>query len=149
MTKREILIEMLKRYEEAQETLVRTGEGSAGYGFAMPATWNHSYRELYRTLCALRHEDRPAYRHLHARYIDPWRMRLEIKIVNGKPKLPPHTDIVSRKLLIAGSTTTITANVWPDWVDNTLVARGLDYLEREFRGEPYLPASLFEVRQTA
>lgn len=152
MTKREILVEMLKRHEDAQAVLI--GKGTPGNGDnipLMPLTWNHHFRELHRSLIVLRADHPHLYRHLHARYLDPWRMRLEIKVTrDGKPITPPRTELASRENILTGKrTTTVIVNVWPEWVDDHQLDRALCELERIYIGEPQLPASLYDIRKGA
>jgi hypothetical protein len=152
MTKRETLIEMLKRYDDAQNTLIHSGDGSNGWPQLMPPTWNQSYRELERALRQLRSTHPEPYRHLHARYIDPWRMRAEVPVKKGgELRLPRDCELAAGQPVSGLKTAHVILNVWADWVNACrkcdldkptccAVRRALDELERTYRGEPYLPA---------
>lgn len=142
MTRRETLVELLRRFEEAREVSFRDGSGGGG-GLVplMPLTWTASYRELERCLVQLRSEHRTLYRHLHARYLDPWRMRLSVPVrKGGELRLPTDCELAAGQPSVGLKTADVIVNVWPGWVDMLLVGAALDELERLFVGEPFLPA---------
>jgi hypothetical protein len=139
VTKRETLVEMLRRWDDATNTLIKSGDGSNGWPQLMPPTWNQSYRQLDHALKQLRAQQPEPYRHLHARYIDPWRMRTTVKVKNGRPLLPSRTELAAGAVITGERTATIVVTCWAEWVDMLLVATALDTLEQLYPGEPYMP----------
>jgi hypothetical protein len=139
MSKREILVEMLKRWDDAQNTLIKSGDGSNGWPQLMPPTWNDSYRQLEQALRTLRTTHPEPYRHLHARYINPWRMRLEARVKNGRAIVPPRCELAAGAVTAGSKTASIIVTCWDTWVDTILVNAALDSLETLYPGEPYMP----------
>lgn len=106
----------------------------------MPATWNRSYRELDRALRALRETQPGVYRHLYHRYMGAEEVMKKISInKNGHPVLPKNTEIIAGSHSSGDKWTIARLRRWPVWVNTGTVELALTALEKEFRGEPYLP----------
>ena len=142
----EIIVEMLKRYTEAQETGVSTGiRGDGDSVPLMPTTWNASYRELHRCLLVMR-DDRPKqYRHLSERYIKPSSRTLQLEFRKGKPRLPPHCELAAGAAISGEKNARVRIREWPAWVKQVEVDKGVRYLSEAFRGEPFLPREFQEA----
>ena len=158
MTRREILVELLRRYREAQETLTQS-DGTGGGGVTlMPRTWNPSFRELERCLHVLSGERPKQTRMLLARYVDPTISR---KTLVGRREIraggreamtwlnmPPHSEVVTFAKLPEHKSTSVYSCVlasWPAWVRASLVESALQRLEAVFVGDPWLPVEMLEV----
>jgi hypothetical protein len=149
LTKRDTIVEMLKRYREAQETLNQGNDPGNGGVTLMPATWNHSFRELERCLHVLSGD-----RHLLARFVDPIISRRRLigkRTKDGEvvfANVPHHAEVRSYAKLPdkdrAVNEWDVVLATWPGWVKNQLVAGALDALESEFKSEPFLPKEMFE-----
>lgn len=134
---------MLARYEDAQETLNGPSDikGDGNSIAAMPSTWNDSYRELERCLLKLRTERPTQYWHLCERYVRCATKQIEVPMQNGKPKLPPHTELAAIRET-GRRYTTVMVKQWTPAVRAEKVRKAIDYIASEFKGEPYLPAEL-------
>jgi len=153
LTKREIIVEMLRRFRDAQETLCVSQGGGAGVSL-MPKTWNQSFRELERCLHALSAERPKQARMLLARYVDPTVSRRKLvgrRNAKGEvvfAKLPPHSEIRSYAQLPerghAHEWDAILAS-WPKWVQPKAVESGVDRVCALFAGEPFLPAEFLDA----
>lgn len=153
-TKREIIVEMLRWFRDAQETLTQqNGTGDGGVTL-MPRTWNRSFRELERCLQVLSGERPKQARMILARYVDPTVSRR--KLVGRRNnrgevvfvKLPPHSEVVSYAQLPERGHAhewDVVLRSWPVWVRNEPLQHGLDRLEHLFRGDPFLPAEFLEL----
>lgn len=150
MSKRDTLVEMLRRYRDAQETLtgsyVSTGDGAVPL---MPPTWTASMRELERCLQVLSGERPKQARQLLARYVDPAISRRRLRGKRAKDgqvtfaELPKHSEVRAYQKLpdvdrAANEWDVILAS-WPTWVRASLVEAALQRLEALFVGEPFVP----------
>lgn len=160
MTKRDTIIELLKHYREAQETLGSAGDNGSGEGqpWRMPKAWNQSYRELERCLHVISGERPKQHRQLMARYVDPTicRRRLigrrkgdgSVLFVN----MPYHAEVRSYAKLpdkdrLANEWDVVLAT-WPAWVKEQLVGHAVDALVKHFVGDAYLPQEMFDHETT-
>lgn len=151
MSKRETLVEMLRRYREAQETLLRSGGGSGGAVPLMPLTWNASFRELERCLGVLSDERPKQARMLLARYVDASVSRKRLmgrRDGRGVVRFSagPRVEVRSYAQL-ADSDRGVNewdcvVVMWPAWVRAHLVDLAVDRLGELFVGEPYLPVEM-------
>ena len=130
---------------EAQETLTDGTPTGSGNVIRMPATWNRSYRELYRCLKLLR-ENRPRqYRHVYCRYVDPTAKSMETTFHRGKPRLPRNHELVAGAAISGQKTSRVRVRSWPDWVEKRQYDAGVVYLSEKFRGEPFMPKEFQET----
>lgn len=132
---------MLHRFHEARDPAFgRDGMPGDGDGVAhMPSTWNQSYRELERCLVRLRDVKSQAYHHVMARHVDRTERVKLLRFVSGKPVLPPRCEVVAGTVSVGEKYATCRVMEHPEWVDERMVAHGLAFLSREFRGEPFMP----------
>jgi hypothetical protein len=158
MTKAETVAELLRCFREAQEDCISGPDGLRGTGDRSPGMgqlWKEaepSFRELERCLTILKDERRSQFWHVAERYLRAETRRLKVRVVRkGKnviPKMLPHTELVNRSqpvYAIAGDgTADVLAYSWDKAVDNVKVEHGVEFICREFRGTPYLPAAVFE-----
>lgn len=150
MTRREVIVQLLLRYEEAAGG-TRAGAGDPDAYPHMPSPWNApGYRELRRCLVQLSRWDHRAYMALKGRYVWPQRKvirelrqrsgRLERR--TGWPRrwvaLDPSWQVIVGTPRADIGTDCVCIRVAP-WIDPALVEAALDYLERTYRGEPCLP----------
>lgn len=148
MTKKETLIEMLKQYREAECTLLHTGDGSGGHTPQMSIAWNHSYRELERSLHVLTGERPKQTRMLLARYVNATQTRRRLtgrRDSKGAIRFPSAgTHIEIRSYVHLADTDRKTNEwdclvlQWPKWVKQQQVSEALARLEQLYQGEPYL-----------
>lgn len=158
MTRKETIVELLRRFREAECTLVKSGEGSGGNTPQMPLSWNASYRELERCLHVLSEERPKQTRMLLARYVDAVQSRKRLPgRRNGRGELlfspGPHREVrASAKLPDADrgfNEWDVVVLSWPAWVRMPLVNAALDRLVEVFEGEPYLPSEMVELEAAA
>jgi hypothetical protein len=155
VTKRDTIIELLRRYRDAECTLERstgTGDGAAPL---MPACWNESFRELERCLHVLSGERPKQARQLLARYVDPQISRRRLIGKRGKDEavtfkdVPTHSEVLSYAKLPdsdrAANEWDVVLASWPRWVRTPLVESALDRIEALFKGEPYLPQEMLRA----
>lgn len=145
MTKREGLIEMLKRFKEAQETLLgptdfRQGEPDGVT--LMPLSWNRSFRELDRCLRRLRDRKPTLYRHLRERYIDPEIVTVDLLVKNGKVIYPACCEHDAGQPQIGSKMARVRVRRWRTTLNDALVKEGIDWLMVEFNETPSLPGEM-------
>lgn len=146
-SREDIIVEMLKRYTEAQETGIRDGMGD-GEGYpGMPPTWNRSYEELERCLRLLRAERKSQYWHVCERFIRPEVVTLTVPSQKGKPKLPPHTELVAGAASTKEKTMRVRVRRWSPKVKLQKVSKGVERLSETFKGEPYLPDEFRDLNE--
>jgi hypothetical protein len=143
----EIIVEMLKRYTEAQETGSEGIRGDGGGAIQMPPTWNRSYRELERCLGLLRDERKSQYWHVCERYIRPEILTMTVPSRKGKPKLPPHTELVAGAASSKDKTMRVRVRRWSEKVKLQKVDRGVARLSETFKGEPYMPDEFRDLNE--
>lgn len=147
-SREETIVEMLRRYNEAQDPSAKSGlPGTGEHVPLMPATWNTSFRELERCLKQLRDERKSQYWHLCERYV-----RAEVKTVlcgvrkapNGQRelRLPPHSELVAGAPVSGESTAYVRLRVWSPAVRPEKARRGVEWISDNFRGEPFLPSEM-------
>ena len=141
----EIIVEMLKRYTEAQETLTEGIRGDGDGHPKMPGTWNDSYRRLERFLIAMREnaEMRSRWWHVTQRYVDAEVVSMEVpfkKTAKGPiPKLPPHTELVAGAAEVGEFTSRVRIRRWDSKVQEAKVRKAVTLLAEMFEHEPFLP----------
>ena len=150
MSRREdIIVEMLKRYTEAQEEALTGSPGDGSHVPLMPTTWNRSYRELERCLKLMRDARSKQYWHVCERYIRAEILTLTVPFSKAKkgplPKLPPHTELVAGAKFSGEAMAAVRVRRWKPEVREEKVRNGIDYLSGTFRGEPFLPAEFQEA----
>jgi len=146
MTRREILVEMLRRYDEARTLNGRDGLAGDGGGVTtMPATWNSSYRELENCLIRLRASKPILYRHVGARLIDRREAVRTLPVVAGEVIHPRFMEVAAGQSGSGDRQAVFKVYTWPEWVDEKLVSEGVDWLSDHFRGDPYLPREFYEA----
>lgn len=153
MTKKEAtIVELLRRYEEAQEGGSGDGPGDGRLPL-MPSTWNGSYRELERCLKRMRRAEPSLWWHVTERYIRTSSIRREVPVRrpwrNGLPTvefvLPPHCELAAGGTKVGDKTAGVRLVVWNPGVELGKVRLGVEWLAREFRGEPFLPLEFVAV----
>lgn len=147
MTRREeIIIEMLSRYQEAQEPDGKGGQPGSGERVPlMPATWNRSYRELERCLRELRAERTCQYWHLSERYLRCRIITVDCKVVKGKIRLPEHSELVAGAAQAGEKTARVRLRQWDPGVRAEKVRRAVAWLAVSFQGDPYMPVEMTEL----
>lgn len=151
MTKKaEIIVEMLRRLEDARET--QNGpSGLKGDGQSiplMPPTWNDSYRELDRCLALMREKRPSQHCHVCERYVVTSKKlhRKEVHIRNGKiTGINAHEELYAGQPTIKADKIEVIIYRWQPWVRAEKVRRGIEWLTNEFRGEPYLPLEFVQA----
>lgn len=145
--KADVIAEMLSRYEDAQSTLMGRSEATYGDGvLLMPKQWNRSFRELERCLHKMRDERPSQWWHVTERYLRCDDRIMEVAVRKGRPKLPPHVEVVAGAPMSGQKTARLRVHVWSPAVRAEKVRRGLEWLADEFRGEPYLPVEMTDLR---
>ena len=161
MTQRElIVVELLRRYRDAQETLLASGEGSGGNPIQMPAVWNASFRELEQILKRMRDERRKQYWHVSQRYIGSVRRQIQLAHRQGRYLgLTPHEAVISGfagpydPLWDAGpqgiqrkgtATGYAVVECWLPQVRREIVRAGCEWIASAFTTEPYLPDEMYK-----
>lgn len=151
MTKHDTIVEMLKRYRDAECCLERSTGTGDGPGPLMPLVWNASFKELERCLQVLSGERPKQARQLLARYVDQVvsRKRLRGKRAkDGAVTFDPgqHCEVRSYAKLAdsdrAANEWDCVVASWPRWVRASIVDGALQRLEGLFVGEPFLPVEM-------
>lgn len=144
--KEEIIVDMLRRYHEAQDGGLSGEPGDGTHVPLMPTTWNHSYRELERCLKAMRDVRPKQYRHVRERFLNEATAVLVVGFTkNAQPKLPPHCELIAGAAVMGEKKSRVRVRTWAPWVRNEEVRKGVVWLAENFRGEPYLPIEFREA----
>ncbi len=112
----------------------------------MSKEWNVSFRELERCLRKMRDERRSQWWHVTERYLRCEDRVIDVHVHNGRPRLPPHTEVAAGAVQTKERTARLRVRVWSPAVREEKVRRGLGWLADEFRGEPYLPVEMTDLR---
>jgi hypothetical protein len=149
VTKAQTIVEMLRYYTLAQETLNGPSgiHGTGELTVAMSSMWNDSYRELERCLKLLREERKSQYWHVTQRFIYAEAVTLEVPVKrdrNGNVvfKLPPNTELVAGAGSVGDKKAKARCRRWLPGVRKEKVKLGVAWLAKSFNGEPYLPKEL-------
>lgn len=94
---------------------------------------------------ALREAKPMAYAHVVARHLDRTEKVKLLRFVKGAPVLPERCEVAAGTVSVGERFATVRVWVWPEWVDESLVAAGLEWLSGEYRGEPFLPEEFLAV----
>lgn len=149
LTRREHLVELLKRYPETMPAFGSSGGGDGSGVLEMPRVWHERpVQELVRCLGRLREEDGVACRHLVGRYCGE-RVQLRCRRRGGRLEgLPIRSEPAGAPVQVEGERShgyavlSVVVLTWGPWVNPALVERGLDFLEVCYRGEPMLPQAM-------
>lgn len=148
----ERLLDHLPDYEPDGQhgSLDSVGGSGTGEPPRMPEVyWERPVQELYRTLEQLRdeptltldngviHAGRTVHAHLTAFY------HCEFRIVRPTPKRRTIRGRV--EIIEAKPTTWKRERIVSQWIAPRLVERGVVYVVKAFRGEPYLPKQILEA----
>lgn len=161
----ETLHEMLLRLPEARAQA--KGEGGRGGQFSSailvfdPVTYTACYRELDRVLTLLRTQAQTrgpmiarnvtagqAWWNLSHRYLLCQLVRREIHTHKTRAghrvprKLPANMEVVSRPTIMHGDKASMLVRVWDPKVEPLKVQAALEWVSREYRGEPALPEEM-------
>ena len=136
---------MLKRFNEARETMSKDGIGDGDGYPGMPPTWNNSYAELENCLTWLRVERPKQYSHVLHRYIKTESVFLEVEFHKGKAKLKPHHELAAGAAISGQKKTRVRCLRWATWVKLQEVDKGVKSISDRFRGEPFLPKEFQEA----
>lgn len=161
----ETLHEMLTRLNEARAQA--KGEGGRGGQFSSailvfdPVTYTREYRELDRVLAELRRQANTrgpmiaknvtpgqAYWHLSHRYLLCQLVRREVHTVKTRAghrvprKLPHNCEVVARPVLMHGEKASMLLRVWDGGVKPEIVQAAIQWVSREYRGEPAMPVDM-------
>ena len=158
MSKAEKIAEMLRRYEEARETLNGPSgvRGDGGDVCLMPVTWNASYRELERCLQRMRESreslvrcsdgekrsPRALWWHVTERFLRPELRHMRVPVRGGKPRIPAHAELHAGAVEVGEKWARVIVCVWSPAVSEVAVDAGLEWLADSFRGEPYMPVEM-------
>ena len=145
MTRRhQIITELLRHYNDVEATL-NSKTGIPGDGDTPPLmnpAWNHSYRELERVIRHMRHTKPRLWWHVRQRYIATTTTMTECPVRKGRILLPPRSELAAGQAVVGAKTVRVQLRTWHPDVQEAQVARGIDWISRHFRGEPYLPDEL-------
>lgn len=155
----ETLHQMLSRYSEAQSQ--KRGEGGIGGQFSSAelvwddTTWTPAFQELERCLIELRKlakTTRPiippgissskAWWCLQERYLNSKVIRREIRTRRTRSghripaNLPRNQEVVARPILLHGDRSEMLVRVWNPGVEMESVEAALDWIAKEYRGQP-------------
>jgi hypothetical protein len=152
LTRRQTILELLKAYPEACGP-GESGQGSGSVGdrlLTMTDLWQEArphFLELERCLASLKEERPNQYVHLKARYFKAKRLSQDVPVRAGRLIVPSHAELVGFGKLKDSQAKTARAILirWEPWVRNQKVEKAVDYLNEEFRGEPFLPKELLEA----
>jgi len=140
----QIIVEMLRHYNDAEDPLNGpTGiPGDTGALTLMQPDWNQSYRELERVLRAMRHRKPRLWWHVRERYLSSQLVMAECVVRKGRIQLPERCELAAGQAQVGAKTVRVQVRTWHHNVDQALVDKGVDWISRHFRGEPYLPQDL-------
>jgi len=143
----------LSTYQEAIETLRVDGEGSGmnedgseSVMLLMSGTWHRGgYAELERCLCRLLAEHSRLYWHVIQRYIRSTRRVAVLRRHSGGFGLAHNEVIVGMPIAIGNGNCRGIVESWHPSVDPLCVDMAVEWIARNYRGDPTLPIEVFEA----
>lgn len=147
MTRREeILVEMLRHFNECEDPARLNGEpGSGDRTPLMAPEWNRSYRELERCIRLMRDEVPWLWWDVRERFLACEVRTIEVRVKNGKPRLPAHCEVAAGAVEVGAKSVRVRVRAWSPLVRPERVEAGVRWLSGRFRGEPFLPKELTEA----
>ena len=147
MTRREIIVEMLRRYNDAEDPC-QSGTGLRGTGDRvplMPAEWNRSFRELERVLKLMRSEAPWLWWDLRERFLSCQIRTVDATVKNGVLRLPDCCELAAGAVDIGARSVRVRVVSWSPLVRPERVEKGVDWVVSRFQGDPFLPLEMTEM----